>query len=268
VDQPPDSTAQLRVTRIHREGAAERRDDTVAREVQLRIVVNDRELAVASVLPGQECEFTYGFLLTSGLIERANAVRGWQFDAERGVAFVELAGDAPLADFAAPPVALGTACGSEPLTVSSHRLSPIESDLCVHPQAILRAADALREDSVLFRETGGVHSVALCDSDGATLLRAEDIGRHNACDKLIGAALLGGEIDPARCFMMSTGRLSSEMVTKAWRLGVPLLASRSAPTSRAVEIAESARLTIVGFVRARRFNIYCWPRRVAGGEPC
>lgn len=268
MDQTPDGTVERRVTRVHRDGPPEQRDDIVACEVQLRIVVNDQELVVASVLPGQEREFAYGLLLASGVIAAAADVRGWQFDAERGVAFVELAGDSPLADFAAPPVVLGTACGSEPLTVSSHRLSPIESELCIRPQAILHAADALREDSVLFRETGGVHSVALCDRDGATLLRAEDIGRHNACDKLIGAALLGGEIDAAQCFMMCTGRLSSEMATKAWRFGVPLLASRSAPTSRAVEIADSARLTLVGFVRARRFNVYSYPRRVEGGEPC
>ena len=126
----------------------------------------------------------------------------------------------------------------------------------------------LCDDSVLFRETGGVHSVALCDREGSTLLRTEDIGRHNACDKLLGAVLLHGGFEPAQCIMMCTGRLSSEMVIKAWRLGVPVLASRSAPTSRAVEIAQSAQLTLVGFVRGKRLNVYCHPQRVAGGDQC
>ena len=268
MNPPSDGTERRRITRFFPDSAMKPLDDIVAREIQLRIVVNDQELAVASVLPGQEREFTYGLLLASGVIEAAADVRDWQFNEDRGVAFVELARESPLADFAAPPVILGTACGSEPLTVSSHRLSPIEADLRVSPAAILRAAESVRADSQLFRDTGGVHSVSLCDAEGATLLRAEDIGRHNACDKLIGAALLSGDAQAARCFMMCTGRLSSEIVTKAWRFGTPLLASRSAPTSRAVEIAESARLTLVGFVRAKRLNVYCCPERIAGDTRC
>lgn len=264
MDQRHHDTARCRIIRVEQERAAEEREDAVASEVQLRIVVNDQELAVASILPGGEREFTYGLLLASGVIDSAVDVHDWQFDMERGVVFVGLAGDSPLADFAAPPVVLGTACGSEPLTVSSHRLRPITTALEVSPAAILSAAEALREDSALFRETGGVHSVALCRADGTIQLRADDIGRHNACDKVIGAALLDGGISVADTFMICSGRLSSEMVTKAWRFGLPLLASRSAPTSRGVEIAKTAGLTLVGFVRGRRFNIYAGPQRIRG----
>jgi FdhD protein len=265
------ATAQSELRGIRRIASgrpAEQVTDSIVRERQMRIVLNDQELAVASILPGEEREFCYGLLYSSGLIASANDVSSWEFDALRGIAFVTVDGKLQARDVAAPPVALGTACGSQALTVSSMQLSPVQSRLQVSAAAIRQAVASLRRDSVLFRQTGGVHSAALCQPEGGMLLRSDDIGRHNACDKVIGAALLRGTSEADQHFLVSTGRLSGEIVTKAWRFKFPLVASPSAPTSRALEIAESAAITLIGFVRAGRLNIYCGEHRVTGGEPC
>jgi FdhD protein len=262
MDNAGNQFLELSITRVTGDGRESAETDVVVREQQLRIVVNDQELAVASILPGMEREFAYGLLLASGVIEAAAEVRSWVFDDKRGIAFIDVARELPVADAATPPVLLGTACGSQPLAVSSMKLNPITSRTKVPAGAILSAAESLRQESVLFRDTGGVHSAALCRNDGSMLFRADDIGRHNACDKVIGACLLEKGVDPAACFMICTGRLSSEMVTKAWRFGLPVIASRSAATSRAIEIAGHAAISLAGFVRAGRMNIYCGAQRI------
>ena len=131
------------------------------------------------------------------------------------------------------------------------------------PRAILAACADLQHRSELYRRTGCVHAAALALPDGRLLDFAEDVGRHNAVDKVIGACWLAGH-DLGQCFLVTTGRLSSEIAAKTISAKIPMLVSRGAPTSAAVRLAERFLLTLVGFVRGGRMNVYAYPERIAG----
>lgn len=238
--------------------------DVLVTEALLRIVVNGQEIAIASHLPTMPKELAVGHLLANGLIESIEDVLDCEFAPERGVVFLEIKQKLPAAILASSKKAIGSGCMAIPQVISLKGLRPVESDLTIKPEMIQEATLALQTDSDLFRETGGVHSAALHGQDGKVLMRAEDVGRHNAFDKIAGACLLN-EISPALCFVVCTGRLSSEIVTKAWRLGLPILASRSSTTSRAVEIAQKAGITLVSFVRKKRMNVYSAAQRITNG---
>jgi FdhD protein len=122
--------------------------------------------------------------------------------------------------------------------------------------------EAMGKSAEIFKATGGTHIACLGTESGEMLFEAEDIGRHNAVDKVIGKALLGGR-DPGDLILCSSGRLSSEIVLKAVRARIPVLVSRSAPTSRSVELAEEFLVTMVGFARGGRMNVYAHPERIA-----
>lgn len=260
-----DQTRSVSITRFNSSGEGETTHDLVVREELLHILVNGKELAIASVLPSMLDEFVHGLLLAAGIINKLEDVVSCDVDAARGTAIVEVAEMSALTDYAEAPVLLGSACGADPLAVSTHKLTAIESQIRVSYSAILAAGKELLQGSRLFRDTGGVHSVSLNRADGTVVYHADDIGRHNAFDKIAGACLLN-HIDPTRCFAVCTGRLSSEIVTKAWRLELPVLVSRSAATTRGVDIARDAGITLVGFARGKRFNIYCHPERITPGD--
>ncbi len=134
----------------------------------------------------------------------------------------------------------------------------------LHPRQVNRLVRALFASQSLYRQTGGVHTAAL--SDGADiLLTAEDIGRHNALDKLAGLCLLAGN-PPAAPVVLTTGRISAEMLRKAYRLGAAVVISRTAPSSRAVQLAEEYGVTLIGYARAQRFTVYAGPQRLAREE--
>jgi FdhD protein len=265
VNESDDQTRSVSITRFDSPGPGETASDLVVREELLRIMVNGKELAIASVLPAMFDEFVHGLLLAAGIIDKREDVLCCDMDSERGVAIVDVAGMSALTDYAEAPVLLGSACGADPLAVSTHKLTAIDSRIRISYSAILAAGKELLQRSRLFRDTGGVHSVSLNHADGTAIVHADDIGRHNAFDKVAGAVLLGG-IDPTECFAVCTGRLSSEIVTKAWRLGLPVLVSRSAATSRGVDIAQDAGITLVGFARGKRFNVYSHAERITPGD--
>ncbi|MEP0813079.1 MAG: formate dehydrogenase accessory sulfurtransferase FdhD [bacterium] len=242
-------------------------DERVIVERLFRIMLNGEEYAAASILPGMEREFVYGFLYTSGAISRAEDVTDLQIAGDGAAAFVSTDGktfDEYLYK-ARLPLTPGTACGAEPQAISTAGLPALVSDLRVRPSDILDALKTVRAESALFRETGGVHSVALFDSDGRLVARADDVGRHNAFDKIAGACLLC-KLNPSALFAVTTGRLSSEIVGKCWRLGVPLLVSPSCATSRAIEIAALANIALCGFARGRRLAVYSADWRIGGRE--
>jgi FdhD protein len=265
VDSNDGQTRSLSVVRYDGPGHGEVAQDLVVREELLRIMVNGKELAIASVLPAMLDEFVHGLLLAAGIIDKLEDVVSCDMDTARGTAIVDVAGMSALTDYAEAPVLLGSACGADPLAVSTHKLTAIESNVRVSYNAILAAGKELLQGSRLFRDTGGVHSASLNRTDGSVVCHADDIGRHNAFDKIAGACLLGST-DPTECFAVCTGRLSSEIVTKAWRLGLPVLVSRSAATTRGVEIAQDAGITLVGFARGKRFNVYSHAERITPGD--
>ena len=254
------------IVRFDSKGTSKPMCDLVVEETQFRIMVNGGEFLVASILPDMQREFTLGILHGSGLISKPGDLLGCEIDYDRGIAFVELLSAEPPSEYASKPTFLGSACGSDPITVSTNKLSPLSPNVKVASESISNAALSLYRNATLFKETGGVHSVGLYDSEGKELVRADDIGRHNAFDKVMGAILTQGTVDPSQCFAVCTGRLSSEIAIKSWRAGIPILVSKSCATTRAVDIAKDANITLIGFARGKRFNVYSHAGLVIAGS--
>jgi len=248
------------VRRISADGAADIEDE-LAVERWLRIIVNGRELMAVMASPGHEDELGAGLALTQGWIRsrrdllrvtlRADADKG---DTVRIVVPVELSlaigerlsargscGGWVLSDEELPEIA-----GCEP-TASADRLGEMARSLTAAQQ--------------LYKRTGGVHGAGVFRADGELVAAREDVGRHNAVDKVIGHCLLAGEAVDDKVLVVS-GRASQEIVGKAARAGVAILASMSAPTAAAVDAAQRCGLTLVGFLRGRRMNVYAHPRRI------
>jgi FdhD protein len=154
-------------------------------------------------------------------------------------------------------------CGKASIdSVRSRLLEPPNPDFRLAPEVLLRLPDALRSSQDVFERTGGLHAAALFDVRGTLLALREDIGRHNAVDKLIGWALREGRLPLAESVLLVSGRGGFEIIQKAIVAGVPVVASVSAPSSLAVQLARELRLTLIGFLRGRRFVIYAGEDRL------
>ena len=232
------------------------KDDSVISETMVHIVCNCKEIAVISCLPGMEKELACGYLLCNGIINSRKDILLCEFSEACETVQIEIKPEllSKLKDF---NKYVTSGCGAGLQVVSADDIVPVKvPNIKFSAKAIISAATELQNSSQLFRETGGVHSVALCDKNGIIIVRADDIGRHNAFDKIVGYCLLKNEVKINNCFAVCTGRLSSEIVIKAWRLQIPLLVSRSAPTSRGVDLAKKGNVGLIAFARNGRFNIY------------
>ena len=162
---------------------------------------------------------------------------------------------------------MGSACGvcgkTSIETVLPEGAAPLEAKLTVAAEVLYTLPDRLREKQSVFAKTGGLHAAALFAANGELTGAREDIGRHNATDKLIGSCWLASQLPLSDSILVVSGRAGFEIAQKAFAAGIPLLASVSAPSSLAVELAEAAGLTLVGFLRGRRFNVYSHPQRVS-----
>ncbi len=218
--------------------------------------------------PGHDFELAVGFLHTEGLLAGA-PVRGVRYcasgsasDTAFNVVTVETGG------IAAPPVPrLGTTtsscgwCGTEVIDGLTERLAPLPPTPSIPHDVLAAVPDRVRPLQALFEATGAVHAAALFDVHGEVLLVREDVGRHNAVDKVIGRLVLDGRLPAAGLGLYVSGRASFELVQKAWAAGCSTLLAVSAPTALAVHAARRAGLVLAGFVRGRRFNVYA-PERV------
>ncbi len=232
---------------------------------------NRRPLAVTMRTPGQDVELVLGFLFTEGLIARAAQVQGWrQLDENR--LLVELAPEVRVdVQRLERNFYTTSSCG----VCGKASLEAVQTVSCYFPRPgqprvsasmLLRLPEALRRQQTLFRLTGGIHAAALFTAQGELLLLREDVGRHNALDKLIGAALLQGLVPMTDHLLLVSGRAGFELVQKAAMAGLPVLAAVGAPSSLAVELAGQAGMTLVGFLRSERFNIYIGAERIMREE--
>lgn len=243
--------------------------DAVAVEAPLEVRLNGQPFSVIMRTPGADRDLALGFLLTEGVLRHADALARVDvleadqavdvvFDARQGAAVANaLAGRRP--------VAMSSSCG----LCGRASLASLEVDLPVCPEEwridphlIGELPLALRRVQSAFARTGGLHAAALFDVDGSLVASAEDVGRHNAVDKLLGQMLLAGRLPLRRSLLMVSGRSSFEIVQKAWYGGVPFIAAVSAPSSLAVQLAHDAGITLLGFVRDGRFNVYAHRGRV------
>jgi FdhD protein len=255
------------------DGKTRRKEDYLAAEEPLEIRIGDDPLSVTMRTPGHDLELAAGFLFTEGLVQRRAQIIALEEDAgtateNRGnVVLAKLAPEAaPDFEkmrrhfFAASSCGI---CGKASIdSVRARTLQPPNADFRLDPEVLVQLPDALRESQAVFGRTGGLHAAALFDATGKLLVVREDIGRHNAVDKVIGWALLAERVPLADTILMVSGRGGFEIVQKAIVAGLPVVASVSAPSSLAVQLARELGETLIGFLRGRRFVIYAGEERI------
>ncbi len=263
-----------RVTRNHpvlRLGpqGGQRRSDTVAVEEPLEIRINGEAFVVTMRTPGDDIDLVHGLLHSEGLIREAADIRLARYCAGSGPDGVNTYNvlDLSLADGVPAPIAAvrrsvltTSACGicgatsiDQVLRQSRYALS---EDLRV-PAALIKSGPLLlRSQQRAFAKTGGLHAAGLLSADGAMFCVREDVGRHNAVDKVVGRLLLDGKLPAAGAGLFVSGRASFEIVQKAWAAGFRVVAGVSAPTALAVDTATRANLTLAGFLRGDGMNVY------------
>lgn len=273
----------LLVTKIDEEGA-QAAEDSVAREEALQLMVDGRPLAVMMRTPGCDVELALGLLHAEGVVQKASDIEflrlapsgqaqldGIPFPVQLDPAaenLVDVHLRLPLPDGALgwqralPSSSACGICG----TATLEALQAVQADVvgeAVWPtDELFRLPGLLLEAQRVFQVTGGLHAAGLLRQIRQPLEVAEDVGRHNAVDKLVGRALLRGQLPLTDCLLVVSGRAGFEIVQKAAAAGISLVASISAPSSLAVQAAEATGVTLVGFLRGRRCNVYSHPRRV------
>ena len=269
---------RVRVT-AWRAGAAEERDDRLAGEEPMAIRAAGPtqapiDVAVTMRTPGHEAELAIGFLLTEGLIDGLADVTGVdvadpathsQPDDEVVVRLARDLDPATIGSRNFVATASCGICGKASLDQVEVRCAPIPDGPVVTPATLLALPARLREGQAVFGATGGLHASALFDAAGSLVVVREDVGRHNALDKLVGSRLLAGELPLHDRVLLVSGRASFELVQKAAVAGIPVLAAVSAPSDLAVQAADRLGVTLVGFLRGEGFNVYTRPDRVALG---
>jgi len=268
-----DPLAELPVWR-YRQGRVQEAPDQVVMEEPLEIRLAGEPFQMLMRLPGLEKELALGFLHTEGIVRDLAEVITIHFcgtatdpllppnvvDVMLTAEALERRGRRHL-EVAYSSCGL---CAKEAVDEICRKVPPVASTLTIEPDQLLALMARLPEAQPVFKATGGTHAVALASLDGRVFLSAEDVGRHNAMDKVIGRALLEkrhfGEL-----VALLSGRISFEMALKAARAGLPVLAAVSAPTTMAIELARELNLTLAGFVRGKSLNIYTHPQRLGEG---
>ncbi|HEX8867167.1 MAG TPA: formate dehydrogenase accessory sulfurtransferase FdhD [Lentzea sp.] len=267
-------TVRRAVERVSPSGRR-RRVDALAAEEPLELRVGGKALAVTMRTPGQDVELAHGFLLSEGVIGSAEDVSIARFCEGTGpdgmntynVLDIALAEGVPPPDTGVERNFYTTSscgvCGKAALDAVKlkTRYSPALDDVRVTPEALTSFPDALRERQKVFESTGGLHAAGLF-VNGELLVVREDVGRHNAVDKVLGWAVLQNLVPLRGAVLMVSGRASFELVQKAAMAGIPVLAAVSAPSSLAVELAEEQGMTLVGFLRGDSMNVYTGGERV------
>jgi FdhD protein len=256
------------------------RPDTLAAEEPLEIRVNGKPLSVTMRTPGHDVELAHGFLLTEGVIADRDELATARYCDSPGpdgrntynVLDIALSPGVPMPDASVERNFYTTSscgvCGKAALDAVKLRTrhSPATDPLSIAPETLIGLPDALRSAQRVFDSTGGLHAAGLFDAHGQLLVVREDVGRHNAVDKVMGWALMERRVPLTGCVLMVSGRASFELVQKAAMASVPMLSAVSAPSSLAVDLAEEQGMTLIGFLRGSSMNVYTGAERVAVTE--
>ncbi len=281
VDAPLRSVELTQVTEWEN-GQVHSSSDALAAEEPLQILACGGPLVVTMRTPGHDRELTAGFLWTERLIESRDQILGFH-DRESAACQagntidVDLRGGASKTEKPQRNFLSNSSCGlcgkASIDDVRTRGLRSLESGFAVDPETLCSLPEKLRARQSVFERTGGLHAAALFNAAGELVTLREDIGRHNAVDKVVGWALLEGMIPLSNHVLLVSGRGGFEIIQKAIAAGVPIVASVSAPSSLAVRLARELNLTLIGFLRGRRFVVYSGEARclmqsyAAGGLP-
>jgi FdhD protein len=271
-DVARDEVREHRALKWH-EGATSERDEKLAVEEPLEIRLAGRRFTLTMRTPGHDEELAAGFLFAEGFIDDATElgeirrVRGRKGAPDPNAidVILNVPADGLRARLKRNFVMSSSCgvCGKTSIDSIRRRVAPASDSARVAPATLLSLPEKLRAGQRVFAATGGLHGAAIFSLDGTMLAIREDVGRHNAVDKVVGYALTNTMVPLSRHIMMVSGRLSFEIVQKAAAAGVPILAAVSAPSSLAVDLAEEIGTTMVGFLRDGSFNIYTRPDRIA-----
>lgn len=250
----------IRVT----EGNTNRIEDTVATEFPLTIILNDQELVTLLCSPVNLNYLAVGFLFSEGFLQSTDEIKKIVVDQQRGVVRVEAEGNEELSGDVLFKRMITSGCGRGAAFYSATDVTSqkVESQLQISPAEVLSLVLEFQHRSATYRATGGVHSAALSDTRSIQVF-SEDIGRHNAIDKIFGESLLEG-ISTDEKIVVTSGRISSEILLKVARRNIPIIISKSAPTDLGVRLAHDLGITLIGFVRGKRMNVYSNDWRIAG----
>lgn len=250
----------IKIIRL-KEGALSSIDDIVVQEVPLTILCNNVEVATLLCTPGYEEELATGFLVAGSIIKNASEIINLTFKPEEKAVYLKCATEnADRHAFLKKCITSGCGRGTMLIDEASEQTPPYSGRLVMKAENVIRLMQEMQMKSELYQKTGGVHSAALADDHRIIVFR-EDVGRHNAVDKIIGHALLN-KITLEDKFLLTSGRMSSEIIIKIAQAGMGGIVSRSAPTARAIEFADMFKISMLGFVRGKRMNIYTGEERV------
>jgi FdhD protein len=238
-------------------------DDVVVREYPLTIILNNEELVTLLCTPKDLDYLAVGFLFSEGLLENKDEIKKITVDEQNGTVRVETDADRVLDNDRIFNRLVTSGCGRGASFLNSdiQDMAKVESATSVSVRQVLSLVKDFQYQSQVYRTTGGVHGAALCDTQ-SILVFSEDIGRHNAIDKIFGECVLK-DIPTDDRLVITSGRISSEILLKVARRNVPVIISKSAPTDLGVKLASDLGITLLGFVRGKRINVYANDWRIS-----
>ncbi len=262
-------TTRRQIVRWDSRAGSESAADELALEEPLEIQVDTRPVAVTMRTPGHDEELAAGFLLSEGLISKRSDIQALK-------AYWRNSAGNVMGVFMAPHITLDFSrltrhvfassscglCGKAAIEAVHQHFQPIDTEASCPAEVLLRLPEKMRRLQQSFERTGGLHAAAIFDAEGRLLVLREDIGRHNAVDKVPGYGLLGGLLPFDRHILLVSGRSSFEIVQKALAARIPVVAAVSAPSSLAAEFAHANGQTLIGFLRGERMNVYAHPNRI------
>lgn len=252
-------TKEINIKRINK-GLQEETLDSVIEEIPLDIFVNHEFYATLMCAPLEVNALAIGFLFSEGVISSINYIKSIEEKYENRICIV-LDHEINIPYPSTRAITSGCGNGSvRTISLEEGSVKPIESNCKFNALDILKLMSEFNSKSDLFKQTGGVHSCCICNNN-SILVFSEDIGRHNALDKVVGKAMMSNVALKDK-LIITTGRISSDMVVKVAKAGIQLIVSHSAPTTLAINIAKASNITIVGFARGSRMNVYSSGHRI------